>query len=271
MSGASAYLHNMRARNYLLKTVKRFIRYTHAWSRYAPGVCNMCGREVPSFLPYRIGTASISPILRELDIIGSDLGRFSCPFCGCTDRERHLLAFMQRSNLLELRGKQVLHFAPERNLRKYIQSVQPTAYIQGDLFPGEPEITRVDITAIQFPDAQFDLLIANHVLEHVPNDIAAIKEIVRVLKPGGHAILQTPFAAKLEHSLSLPQIRSSETRLLLYGQEDHVRLYGSDIFGLVTSAGLIPKIQFHGDLLPDMDAHRYGMNLREPFMCWVKP
>ena len=252
-------------------TAKRVLGYAHALMRLSPGYCNVCDRSVPGFLPYRIGEASLSPILRDLDLVGSDLNRFGCPHCGSTDRERHLLAYMQRTGLLELAGKRVLHFAPEKNLRLRIKAAGPAEYVQGDLFPVDAQITRVDITTMQFPDEQFDLLIANHVLEHVPDDMAALREIVRVLKPGGQVILQTPYAAKLERSLALPQISSDAARLALYGQEDHVRLYGADIFERITHAGLLPRVQVHSDLLADMDPHRYGMNPREPFMHWAKP
>lgn len=258
-------------KNLFSPTVKRVFGYARALMRLSPGYCNVCDRRGPGFLPYRIGAASLSPILRDLELVGSDLGRFGCPHCGSTDRERHLLAYMQRTDLLNLAGKRVLHFAPEKNLRFFIKAAGPVEYVQGDLFPRDDQITRVDITAMQYPDEHFDLLIANHVLEHLPDDISALSEIVRVLKPDGHAILQTPYAAKLERSLAIPHISSDSARLALYGQEDHVRLYGADIFERVTRAGLLPKVQGHCDLLADMDPHRYGMNPREPFMHWVKP
>lgn len=258
-------------RSLFFPTAKRVFGYARALMRLSPGYCNVCDRRVPGFLPYRIGAASLSPILRYLDLVGSDLERFRCPHCGSTDRERHLLAYMQRTGLLELAGKRVLHFAPEKNLRLRIKAAGPVEYVQGDLFPRDAQITRVDITMMQFPDEHFDLLIANHVLEHVPDDITALREIVRVLKPGGHAILQTPYAAKLERSLALPHISSDAARLALYGQEDHVRLYGADIFERIIYAGLLSRVQVHGDLLADMDPHRHGMNPREPFMRWVKP
>jgi len=252
-------------------TAKRVFAYARALMRLSPGYCNVCNRSVLGFLPYRIGEAALSPILRDLDLVGSDLERFGCPHCGATDRERHLMAYMQRTGLLELAGKRVLHLAPEKNLRLIIKAAGPAEYIQGDLFPVDAQITRVDITAMQFPDEHFDLLIANHVLEHVQDDIAALREIVRVLRPRGHVILQTPYAAKLECSLALPHISSDAARLALYGQEDHVRLYGTDIFERITHAGLLSRVEFHGNLLPDMDAHLHGMNQREPFMHWVKP
>lgn len=258
-------------RSVFFSTARRVFGYLRVLMRLSPGYCNVCDRGVLGFLPYRIGAASLSPILRDLDLVGSDLERFGCPHCGSTDRERHLLAYMQRTGLLALAGKRVLHFAPEKNMRLLIKATGPVEYVQGDLFPKDAQITRVDITKMQFPDGYFDLLIANHVLEHVPEDIAALREIVRVLKPGGHAILQTPYATKLQCSLALSHISSDAARLALYGQEDHVRLYGADIFERITHAGLLSRVQVHGELLADMDSHRHGMNPREPFMHWVKP
>lgn len=235
-----------------------------------PGHCTICGRDVPAFLPFRSGESTLSPVLRELEVVGSDLERFRCPRCASTDRERHLVAYMERAGLLDVAGKRVLHFAPEPHLRTRIRAAKPSEYIQGDLFPAEPQIVKVDITRMAFGDAYFDLLIANHVLEHVPDDAAALREIVRVLKPGGHAILQTPHAARIERSIEIAALESPASRLLLYGQEDHVRLYGTELFARICASGLESQVRSHDEALPDLDAQRHGMNPREPFMCYVR-
>lgn len=235
-----------------------------------PAYCLVCRRSAPAFLPYRSGSHLLSPVLRDLGLVGSDLDRFRCPWCGSTDRERHLLAYLNRVCSVQFRQKKILHFAPEQSLRRHILGEAPLEYIQADLFPSEPDITEIDITAIPFGDGHFDVVIANHVLEHVDRDAKALQEISRVLKFGGHAILQTPFAALLPTTLEIAQVRSPEARQQLYGQEDHVRLYGADIIARFEANGLTAMVSNHTDVLADLDATRYGINESEPLLLFQK-
>jgi 2-polyprenyl-3-methyl-5-hydroxy-6-metoxy-1,4-benzoquinol methylase len=94
----------------------------------------------------------------------------------------------------KIKDGNVLHFAPERILSPKISQAKPATYVKADLFPVSKDIAREDITRLSFSDCLFDLVIANHILEHVSDDHAAMKEIFRVLKPGGLAILQTPYS-----------------------------------------------------------------------------
>lgn len=136
--------------------------------------------------------------MRALAIVGSDVDHFECPRCGAHDRERHLLLYMQASGLLDaLPGASALHFAPEKRLTRVIADRRPALHVRCDLYPMSSDIQRVDIQHMPFADDSFDLLLANHVLEHVDAPDLALAEIHRVLKPGGHAILQTPYSAKL--------------------------------------------------------------------------
>lgn len=134
----------------------------------------------------------------------------------------------------------------------------------------EPEVQRLDICELPFEDGAFGLLIANHVLEHVADDRRALCEIARVLEPGGIAILQTPFASRLSATLELPQLDDPAIRLQLYGQEDHLRLYGSDIFERFSIGGLVAINASHDNLLPECDAGKFGANRAEPLMAFRK-
>ena len=96
----------------------------------------------------------------------------------------------------------------------------------------------MDILDMPLESESFDFVIANHVLEHVSDDLKALTEIRRVLRVGGYAILQTPYSSKLHHTWQDPGIADDAARLQAYGQEDHVRLFGRDIFARITSAGL---------------------------------
>jgi len=168
-------------------------------------------------------------------------------------------------------GANVLHFAPERVLAARISNARPARYVKADLFPAAADTTREDISRLSFGDRTFGVVIANHVLEHVADDRAAMKEIFRVLVPGGVAVLQTPYSDKLTHTFEDESIRDEEARLLAFGQEDHVRLYGKDLFSRLEGAGFVSKVLDHDAALKDYGESLYGVNRREPFMCMERP
>ncbi len=248
---------------------------TRAWATWPVGagrLCCICGRRVQRFLPYRSAWADMPPVLADLDVVGSDIQNFECPACGCHDRERHLFLYLQACGLLNtLAGKAILHLAPESRLQRLIASAGPREYLLGDLYPARPGIRRIDLMGIDCPDAHFDLVLANHVLEHVADDVRALQEILRVLRPGGKAILQTPYASRLPGKFEDATITSEAARLQAYGQEDHCRLYGADFADFVASIGFVPMTAQHHMLLPDVDARRMGVNAEEPFMLFGKP
>lgn len=207
-----------------------------------------------------------------LDCIGSDTKNFSCPFCGAHDRERHLLLYLRASGLLDwIAGKDILHFAPETRLTPLLLAAGPQSYQGCDLFPRSAEIRRIDITRMPFSDGTFDVVIANHILEHVDDDRQAVGEIIRVLRPGGVAVLQTPYSAALHSTWEDSGIATDSARLQAFGQEDHVRLFGQDIFERISSAGLASEVRTQQQLLPDVDARQVGVNDREPFFLFRKP
>jgi len=234
--------------------------------------CVVCEHHPGAFLPYRQGMRGAAPLMGTLDMIGSDIEHFECPWCGCHDRERHLLMFMRAKAILAgLRGKRVLHFAPERHMSRFIAEAGPAQHIRCDLYPSSPDIACVDMLNIPYKEGSFDLVIANHVLEHVTDDLRALSEIGRVLDPGGLAILQTPYSARLLRTWSDAGIDTAEARFQAYGQEDHLRLYGRDVFTRFASTGLVANVGTHEQLLPDQDPRRLGVNVREPFMLFQRP
>ena len=206
-----------------------------------------------------------------LDTIGSDVTNFGCPNCGCHDRERHLVLYLREMNLLdEFRNAAILHFAPERRMSELIEDMSPNRYVKGDLYPTSAGIETINILAIQYPSDTFDFVIANHVLEHVDDDLLALSELRRVLKVGGHAILQTPFSRALTKTFSDPGIESDNARYHAYGQEDHVRLYGSDVFDRIESVGFKSQVVSHSEKLSNIDPHQYGVNAEEPFFLFKR-
>ena len=164
----------------------------------------------------------------------------------------------------------ILHIAPEAKMAERISRCGPKLYIKGDLSP-TGDTVRVDVTDLHYPDGSFDFVICNHVLEHVPEDERAISELFRVLRSGGGAVLQTPFSRKLTRSFCDPKVNTDRLRNLYYGQEDHVRVYGTDLFEKIGKAGFVAQIRQHEEVLSQIDASLYGVNPKEPFIFALKP
>jgi SAM-dependent methyltransferase len=179
--------------------------------------------------------------------------------------------FLDRLNIMErLRGGSILHMAPEFWLQRYIQSYGLGSYVRGDLAPNAEGIEKIDLQQIPYPDDTFDMLICNHILEHVDNAEMALREMHRVLKRGGRAVCQTPYASRLTKTFEDPQLQSKDDRLFFYGQADHVRLFGSDIEQHFIAAGFTGRLVPHSEILPDIDPEQFGVNEREPFFDFVR-
>lgn len=147
-----------------------------------------------------------------------------CPGCGSLERHRLLLIALQKLSLLSnQRRKNLLHIAPEPCLALKLK--QTFEYTSVDL-DGARAMMQMDIMNLQFPDAHFDGIICNHVLEHVSDDRKALSELYRVLKPKGWASIQVPIdrdTTDEDHSVVDPSERERR-----FGQHDHVRSYGLD-------------------------------------------
>lgn len=203
-------------------------------------------------------------------MIGSDVNNFFCPDCECFDRERHLFLYFNALDLWSaVYTGDVLHIAPERKLSELI-SAKNQKYIKGDLLPADDSIIQLDLTKTKLSEKQFDVIIANHVLEHIIDDKSALKEIYRILKPGGIAILQVPYSPLLPESLECPSLENDDLRNFLFGQEDHVRLYGMDYFNRLRKAGLEVKVINHEKFLSSINPQQYGVNWREPLILAKK-
>jgi predicted SAM-dependent methyltransferase len=167
-------------------------------------------------------------------------------------------------------GARILHFAPERRYSAFIADAKPLKYIKADLYPAAADVLKVDMLDMQFADQSFDIVIANHVLEHVADSLAALREIRRVLRQGGLAILQTPYSAVLEHTFEDKGIVAASAREYAYGQDDHVRLFGRDIFDVYASAGFAGHVMRHEEVLSAFDAAAHGVNSQEPFFLFER-
>jgi SAM-dependent methyltransferase len=233
--------------------------------------CVFCRNEVDAWLPFQVRARDMSPFLIRLETVGSNVERFWCPHCSSFDRERHLRLFLDRLRMPDaIRGGSILHIAPEGRLRDYIQDWMPSLYVKGDLSPADESVQHLDVHDLPFAAGTFDLVICNHVLEHVANAAKAVAELHRVLKPGGRLISQTPFATRLTQAFEDPLLQSTSDRLFFYGQEDHVRLFGADIEDVFRHAGFSGRLVPHAEILPDVDPEQAGVSEQEPFFDFTK-
>ena len=180
-----------------------------------------------------------------------------CPVCLSLERHRLMwLYFQQETDLCNKSPKRMLHIAPEACLMDRLTSLSHLDYWPGDL--DKPEIPTVDITDIQFPANHFDIVYCSHVLEHVPDDIQAIREFARVLKPSGWAILQVPIIGdSTQEDLS---ITDPTERARLYGQPDHVRQYGRDYKDRLEEGGFHVQVIPYFSEFTDQQSERYGFS-----------
>ncbi|WP_084513750.1 methyltransferase domain-containing protein [Azovibrio restrictus] len=253
----------------LKKIIKALKNLALGWTPGGSFKCNICQNNVWGFTKYRDGFRVES--MDALGFVNGSPETFACPRCGCHDRERHLVLFFEASKISEKFTKsKILHFAPEHHLSQWINSLSPSEYILCDLNPKSKKIEKINIEEIPYPEKHFDFVIANHVLEHVNDDFRALSEIRRVLKIGGQAILQTPFSSAITSTWSDPGIASENERLHAYGQEDHVRLYGRDIFNRFSNSGLASRKKTHTELLGNINCAPYGIGEEEPLFLFER-
>jgi SAM-dependent methyltransferase len=170
------------------------------------------------------------------------IGRKSfCPRCKAKARQRLVWVYLEDSGI-EDPGLAILHIAPESSFRTRLEN-RPV-YVAGDLDPeryaredGDAGVQRIDVTAIPFPDASFDRVIMNHVLEHVPDDRGAMREVFRVLRSGGRLIGQHPVRWDRAETYEDLSITSPADRERHFEQHDHVRIYGRDFADRLRSVG----------------------------------
>lgn len=235
--------------------------------------CVVCGTEVNAWIPHpefpKLKTTYA--FVTELETIGSTLEHHNCPKCGCNDRDRHLWLYMSRTGILDdIPSKRILHIAPEARLEPRLTALKPKEYIGGDLFPKKPQHRKINVEALDFPDGYFDLIICNHVLEHVDHPESALAEFNRCLSPQGHLIAQTPYSPVMKHTLETNTPVSTTFKIRYYGQDDHVRLFGADIVDYFKTAGFKGALYPHDKLLGDIDPDLYGVNGKEPFFLFAK-
>jgi SAM-dependent methyltransferase len=207
--------------------------------------CNVCNRKV-----YRFDTVSEEYIqyykkagfaVSFEDFETLNLQEYKCPHCGCNDRDRLIRLYIEEKILNgSNHQQQFLDIAPSTELRKSLQANEKISYRSADLYDADAD-DRVDIQSMDMYERErFDLIICSHVLEHVPDDKAALAEMYRVLKPGGSCILMVPIPiGPYVYDEELGELPKAE-REKRFGQDDHMRLYTKEIFeSRIQAAGFV--------------------------------
>jgi len=174
--------------------------------------------------------------------------------------ERHRLFWLyvtNETNFFKERLK-VLHFAPEQCFLKRFKSLKNLEYTTTDLLSPIADV-KADICDLPFEDNSYDVILCNHVLEHIPDDTTAMKELYRVMKPGGWGIFQIPQDLNREVTFEDDSITDKAERAKIFGQYDHVRVYGRDYFDKLRAIGFNVEEVDYTLQLSDNDINTYRL------------
>ena len=163
-----------------------------------------------------------------------------CPGTLSLERHRLLWLYLQRKTTLLKNKLKVLHIAPEQVFYSRFKSFNHWDYTTTDLYSPMADV-KADICDLPFKDVTFDLILCNHVLEHIPDDIKAMEELYRVLKKGGTLIARVPLEAERPTTFEDNSVTDKAKRTEIFGQYDHVRIYGIDYYQRLESVGFKTK------------------------------
>ena len=174
------------------------------------------------------------------------------------ERHRLLWLYLQNETNFFKENLSVLHFAPEQAFYKRFKKLKNIYYTTTDLNSPLADV-KADICNLPFPDNSYDVILCNHVLEHIPNDTLAMKELYRVLKPGGWGVFQIPQDLNRSETFEDNSITDKKERARIFGQYDHVRIYGRDYFDKLRTIGFTVNEVDYTNKLPVKDVETYRL------------
>jgi len=228
----------------------KFISIFYLGHKYT---CPIINKSYRKFLPY----GRIDPRDNAL-----------CPGSLSLERHRLLWLYLERKTNFFNDKLKVLHLAPEQCFLKKFDSMENLDYISADLESPLAKV-KLDIHDIPFEENTFDVIICNHVLEHVDNDLKALSEMYRVMKPTGWGIFQVPFFKPVpDHTIEDITIKDPKERERLFGQDDHVRKYGNDFADRLSKPGFYVTADNFVKTLAEDEVIRYALPADEIiFVC----
>jgi SAM-dependent methyltransferase len=186
-----------------------------------------------------------------------NLTQYSCPSCGASDRDRlyALFADLKFRGLDKSRKYRCIEFAPSTPLSTFFRQKSFLEYRSADLFM-EGVDDKVDLTDMkQYRDNSIDMFICSHVLEHVNDDLRAMRELHRILKKDGWGIVMVPLLLTIQGVHEDPEITTDADRWKHFGQNDHVRLYSKQ--------GFIERLDKAGFKVSQYDMNFFGTDIFE--------
>lgn len=216
--------------------------------------CPVCGQTFEKFKPYG----------------ANNIPNRCCPECGTVERHRLLWLYLTRKRNILSENLNLLDIAPTKGISNKLKSMPNINYLSIDL-TSPLAMKHMDITALDLPDNFYDCVICYHVFEHIPDDRKAMREVLRVLKPGGWAILQVPIKKGLEKTHEGAHIQDPAERRRLFGQEDHVRYYGLDYKDRLSEEGFIVNVDNFAKTLTDEEVKKYRLIQDEEIYFCTKP
>ncbi|WP_299111277.1 class I SAM-dependent methyltransferase [uncultured Winogradskyella sp.] len=174
--------------------------------------------------------------------------------------ERHRLLWLYLKNETHFFSEplKVLHFAPEQCFLKRFRELKHLDYTTTDLLSPIADV-KADICDLPFKDNTYDVILCNHVLEHIPNDTKAMQELYRVMKPGGYGVFQIPQDLNRATTFEDNTITDKAERTKVFGQYDHVRVYGRDYFDKLRAIGFkVEEVDYTSQLI-DSDIDKYRL------------
>ena len=181
-----------------------------------------------------------------------------CPGTLSLERHRLLWLYLERKTSFLDDSIRVLHVAPEQVFYKKFKSFSHWDYTTTDLFSPLADV-KADLCNLPFESNTYDLILCNHVLEHIPDDEKAIKEIYRILKPRGTAILQVPLNENRNTTFEDNSIEDPKERARIFGQYDHVRIYGKDYYDRLKSVGFEATADDFINTLSEQEQEKFGL------------
>jgi SAM-dependent methyltransferase len=217
--------------------------------------CPVCSKSFKKFFPY--GRINARP-------------NALCPNCLSLERHRLIWLYLQEKTNFFNQKLHVLHIAPEACFISRFEKQHGDQYITADIESPLAKV-KMDIHDIPFPENTFDVVLCNHVLEHVRDDIRALSEIRRVMKPGAFSILQVPFFNPLEdQTIGDITVTDPKERERLFGQDDHVRKYGRDYPKRIERAGLKASEETFALVMDEEKAKKFAIAKGEIIYKGVK-
>lgn len=234
----SAYVALKEARKALIRRL-RLPRYRGEAYR-----CPVCGTGLSAFKPlwksYRRHTEEAGYVYPLSAVETFNVEAYSCPACDASDRERLYALYLDEAfRDPPPRRLRMVEFAPSPALQRKLRAYPFVDYRSADLFRNNVDDRRVDITDMRrYADGAFDVFLCSHVLEHIPDDRRAMRELHRILRPGGFGIVMVPLVHGVEETHEDPAIATDRERWKHYGSGDHLRQYGKrDFLDRLTEAG----------------------------------